>query len=180
MADSPRIQELRRRILQDPASLAFAPLAEEYRRAGRLSDAIATCRAGLAIHPEYVSARGTLGRALLESGALDEAFVELSAVLGAAPEHLGALRGVADIHHRRGELQAALGRYRVALALVRDNPELQRLVACVEQEMRTAAAPAQGPVVSAGDAEAVAAEVAIARLERFLAIILADRARRGA
>ena len=42
MEDSPRIQELRRRIQQDPASLSFAPLAEELRRAGRIQDAIDT------------------------------------------------------------------------------------------------------------------------------------------
>jgi tetratricopeptide (TPR) repeat protein len=100
MADSPRIQELRRRIQQDPASLSFAPLAEELRRAGRLQDAIDTCRAGLAIHPAYVSARATLGRALLDQGALDEALTELTTVLAVAPENLAALKGVAEIRER--------------------------------------------------------------------------------
>ena len=66
MADNPRIEELRRRVQKDPASIAFAQLAEEYRRAGNYEDAIATCRAGLAVHPGYLSARVTLGRALLE------------------------------------------------------------------------------------------------------------------
>jgi tetratricopeptide (TPR) repeat protein len=100
MADSPRIQELRRRIQQDPASLSFAPLAEELRRAGRIQDAIDTCRAGLAIHPAYVSARATLGRALLDQGALDEALTELTTVLAVAPENLAALKGVAEIRER--------------------------------------------------------------------------------
>ena len=42
------------------ASIAFAQLAEEYRRAAMFQDAVDTCRAGLAIHPSYLSARVTL------------------------------------------------------------------------------------------------------------------------
>ena len=66
MADSARIQELRRRVQVDPASIAFAALAEEYRRGGRFEEAIETCAVGLQRHPSYLSARVTLGRALLE------------------------------------------------------------------------------------------------------------------
>ena len=57
MADNPRIEELRRRVQADPASIAFAALAEEFRRAGRYQDAIETCRTGLQRHPSYLSAR---------------------------------------------------------------------------------------------------------------------------
>ncbi len=104
MADSPRIEELRRRVQLDPASIAFAALAEEYRRAGRYDEAIATCTAGLQRHPAYLSAHVTLGRALLEVGQYDEAREELEHVLRIAPENLAAIRGLAEIHHRRGEL----------------------------------------------------------------------------
>jgi tetratricopeptide (TPR) repeat protein len=104
MADSPRIEELRRRVQMDPASIAFAALAEEYRRAGRFDDAIATCTAGLQRHPAYLSAHVTLGRALLEVGQFDEAREELEHVLKLAPENLAAIRGLAEIQHRRGAL----------------------------------------------------------------------------
>jgi tetratricopeptide (TPR) repeat protein len=103
MADFPRIEELKRRVQQDPASIAFAALADEYRRAGRFTDAVETCRAGLLRHPAYLSARVTLGRALLELGEFDEAEAELQQVLRAAPENLAAIRALADIHHRRGD-----------------------------------------------------------------------------
>jgi tetratricopeptide (TPR) repeat protein len=103
MADSPRIEELKRRVQQDPASIAFAALADEYRRAGRYQDAVETCRAGLLRHPSYLSARVTLGRALLEIGEFDEAEAELQQVLRTAPENLAAIRALADIHHRRGD-----------------------------------------------------------------------------
>ena len=44
----------------------FAQLAEELRRSGELQEAVDICQSGLAIHPGYLSARVTLGRALLE------------------------------------------------------------------------------------------------------------------
>lgn len=101
MSVNPRIEELRRRVHADPASIAFAALAEEYRRVGSYNEAIEACIAGLKRHPSYVSARVTLGRALIEVGRFDEAEQELQLVLKAAPENLAAIRGLADIHHRR-------------------------------------------------------------------------------
>src|SRR5436190_20972352 len=102
MADSPRIEELKRRVQVDPASIAFAALAEEYRRAERYQEAIDTCAAGLVRHPSYLSAHVTLGRALIELGRLQEARQELEFVLKLAPENLAAIRGLAEIHHRLG------------------------------------------------------------------------------
>ena len=104
MVDTLRIEELKRRVQLDPASIAFAALAEEYRRAGRFEDAIATCETGLQRHPAYLSARVTLGRALIEVGRYEEARAELERVLRTAPENLAAIRGLAEIHNRGGEL----------------------------------------------------------------------------
>lgn len=101
MAETHRIEELRRRVQCDPASIAFAALAEEYRRAGRIDEAIATCVAGLKRHSSYLSARVTLGCALLQAERLDEAQAEFELVLRGAPENLAAIRGLADIHERR-------------------------------------------------------------------------------
>src|SRR5262245_54296441 len=104
MPDNPRIEELRRRVLADPASIAFAALAEEYRRVGNYAEAIETCRVGLQRHPSYLSARVTLGRALMETGDFDEARNELERVLKSAPENLAAIRGLAEIHERQARL----------------------------------------------------------------------------
>ena len=102
-----RIEELRRRVQQDPASIAFAALAEEYRRAGQFEDAIAACEAGLQRHPAYISARVTLGRSLLELGRFDDARHQLERVLRTAPENLAAIRALADIHERVGDYSVA-------------------------------------------------------------------------
>ena len=103
MADTPRIEELKRRVQSDPASIAFAALAEEFRRAGRFEEAIAACTAGLVRHPAYLSAHVTLGRALIEVSRYEDAREELEHVLRLAPENLAAIRGLAEIHHRRGD-----------------------------------------------------------------------------
>lgn len=107
MTDTPRLEELKRRVQRDPASISFAALAEEYRRLGMFPEAIETCRAGLLRHPSYTSARVTLGRALVEVGAYDDASIELEQVLRSAPENLAAIRALADIHRRRGEISDA-------------------------------------------------------------------------
>src|SRR3954468_15305181 len=126
MADSQRIEDLRRRVQKDPASIAFAQLAEELRRAGGFDEAVNVCRAGLELHPGYLSARVTLGRALIELNDLDVALGELAHVLKSAPENLAAIRGLAEIHHRKGSLAEALAQYRAALALARNDPDLQQ------------------------------------------------------
>jgi hypothetical protein len=133
--DNPRIEELRRRVQADPASIAFAQLAEEYRRAGSYDEAVQTCRLGLARHPGYLSARVTLSRALIELDSLDEARQELDFVLRAAPENLAAIRGMAEIHHRRGQKAEALEYYRQALDLARHDPELQEVVEQIAREL---------------------------------------------
>jgi tetratricopeptide (TPR) repeat protein len=189
----------------DPASIAFAALAEEYRRAGRYEEAIATCQAGLQRHPAYLSARVTLGRAMLEMGQYDEARSELEHVLRTAPENLAAIRGLAEIHHRRGELPEALEHYRSALNVARHDLDLQETVAAISRQVAPEAPPPErppaearpvirleqlppvvppaiesveppSPVEAAPPVEEPAADPALAGLERLLAAILRAKA----
>ena len=141
MPEHPRIEELRRRVQSDPASIAFAQLAEEYRRAGNYEEAVATCRAGLEIHPGYLSARVTLGRSLIELKDLDAAETELSHVLQHASENLSAIRGMAEIHHKRGNLVDALAFYQGALALAKHDPDLEQAVAEIRRSLSGEPAP---------------------------------------
>lgn len=146
-ADSPRILELRRRVQADPASIAFAQLAEECRRAGSADEAIGICRAGLAHHPGYLSARVTLGRALIEVGRLDEAGRELTTVVEAAPTNLPAIRGLAEIHQQKGEMAQALAYYQRALQLAQFDPDLEDSVERLTQAVLAAPVPAAAPPV---------------------------------
>jgi tetratricopeptide (TPR) repeat protein len=185
MADNQRIEDLRRRVQKDPASIAFAQLGEECRRAGLHLEAVAVCRAGLELHPGYASARVTLGRALLELNDLDKALVELEHALRSAPDNLAAIRSLADIHRRQGSLALALEHYRAALALARNDPDLQEIVAELTREVEPAAP--EPDVQAAGPADQPLAadqqtatdgqdQQVIARLEQWLDAIHVARA----
>lgn len=196
-----RIDELRGRLQKDPASIAFAQLAEEYRRARRFRESIDTCRAGLTRHPGYVSARVTLGRALLEIGELQEAQRELAEVRRVAPENLAAIRGLAEVHRRRGELPEALEEYRSAFELARNDPGIEQIVRDLKKELgprqsvQTPAAPPQpshgavpataqprpaAPAIPRATSPAESPDHARARrvasyLQRWLEAVLTDR-----
>jgi tetratricopeptide (TPR) repeat protein len=155
MSDNPRIEALRRRVEKDPASIAFAQLAEEYRRAGDYQQAITICREGLERHPGYLSAQVTLGRALIELGQFDEARTELEAVLSVAPDNLAAIRALAEIHEHLGEPEIAhLDEPGIAVSPPVDTPAMTE----------TTAPPIAEP------------DPALPALERWLAAIVADRA----
>jgi tetratricopeptide (TPR) repeat protein len=142
MSEHPRIEDLRRRVQKDPASIAFAQLGEEYRRAGQHKEAVEVCRAGLAIHPGYLSARVTLGRALVELHELEAARAEFETVLRGAPENLAAIRGLAEVFHKSGALTEALTQYRAALTLARNDPDLEQTVAELTRQLT----PKKGPL----------------------------------
>jgi tetratricopeptide (TPR) repeat protein len=99
-ADRPRLDDLRRRVEKDPASIAFAALAEELRRVAEYDDAVRVCRAGLEHHPTYLSARVTMARALVELRQFSEARGEFQYVLRAAPDNLLAQRGLYELDTR--------------------------------------------------------------------------------
>jgi tetratricopeptide (TPR) repeat protein len=169
MADHSRLDDLRRRVQNDPASIAFAQLGEECRRAGEYREAVDVCRAGLAIHPGYLSARVTLGRALIELDELDQAQAELSTVLDGAPENLAAVRGLAHLHRRRGDLERALAHYRDALRLAPADPDLERTVAELTRQVESRApqAPALEPAAPAQAESRISAAPGIAAEPSF-------------
>ncbi len=190
MADSPRLEELRRRVQADPASIAFAALAEEYRRAQQPAEAIETARAGLARHPSYVTARVTLGRALLETGAVDEARRELEQALASAPENLAAIRCLTELHWRQGNVERARELARRGTVLAPADHEFRRLADAIAQpaeptprvEGPPPASPSSPPAALAVDASALAvrfADPAVPRLERWLDALDRARARRA-
>ncbi len=141
-SEHPRILELRRRVQADPASIAFAQLAEECRRTGDNEEAVAICRAGLAYHPDYLSARVTLGRALVELGRLDEAHTELTLVLTLAPDNLAANRAIAEMYQLRGQLSEALRSLQDAPSTLRKHdPDLEHQVERIENVVSPPAPP---------------------------------------
>ena len=122
--------------------MAFAQLAEECRRAGSNDEAVGICRAGLVHHPDNLTARVTLGRALIELDRLDDAFTELTFVLDAAPGNLPAIRALAEIYQRRGMMSEALVHYRRALQMAQHDTELTRTVEEIQHAVEPKPPPA--------------------------------------
>jgi tetratricopeptide (TPR) repeat protein len=158
MSENRRIDELRRRVDKDPSSIAFAQLAEEYRRIGDYVEAVKICRDGLERHPGYLSAQVTLGRALVELKNFDEARTELEAVLKVAPDNLAAIRALADIHQQTEEVAETVK----AVPVPREAP------------VAKSATPA-APVEDIAAAERADDDPALEELEHWLAAIVSDR-----
>ena len=170
MNDNPRIEALRRRLEKDPASIAFAQLAEEYRRGGDYQQAIAICREGLTRHPGYLSAQVTLGRALIELGQFDDARSELEAVLSVAPDNLAAIRALAGIHEHLGDADlvglTAAASHGAATLSSPDSPV----------DAPAAAEPIVPPLPEVEIPAVQYTDPALPALEQWLAAIVADRA----
>src|SRR5216683_7593784 len=92
------------RLARDPSSLAFAQLADLYRKAGRVPEAIALCRQGLTRYPHYTTARLILAKAWLAEGRLDEAGAEIRTALEQSPKDVQCLRLAAEIERRQGHI----------------------------------------------------------------------------
>jgi len=111
------IRRYEERLARDPTSLAFAPLADAYRKAGRIADAVRLCREGLARFPHYVTARLILAKALLDGGDPDAAMEEVQAILEASPREAQAHRLAGDLHRRAGALGDAVSHLEQAVRL---------------------------------------------------------------
>jgi tetratricopeptide (TPR) repeat protein len=179
VSENSRLDDLRRRVQLDPSSIAFAQLAEEYRRAAMFQEAVDVCNAGLVVHPAYLSARVTRGRALIELQQFDDALLELQHVLQIAPDNLAAIRGLADIYHRRGSLAEALAQYRAALAIARHDPDLEQTVADLSRQIdpQPSSHATGGP---SAEPERVHALATVAALEQLLTAVHVARAERRA
>lgn len=115
-----RIRDLKRRLELDPSSRLFVTLAEEYRKTGRLADALSTLQKGLLAHPGYISAQVALGRAYLEAGQITESIATFSKVLANDPGNLVSAKSLADIYLSRGESLEAVKKYKLYRALSGD------------------------------------------------------------
>ena len=111
------IRRQEERLAKDPTSLAFAQLADLYRKAGRPTDAIATCRAGLARYPHYTTARLILAKTLLTENDPAAALTEIEAILQVSPKDVQCHRLAAEAHRRMGRLDAAVRSLESAVAL---------------------------------------------------------------
>ena len=115
-------------LAREPGSYCFAPLAELYRKLGRLDDAVTVARRGCELHPGYVGGFMALGRAYLEKGMKEEGRVALEKVIAITPDNLLARKLLSRIYVEQGDLAAADGALRLILAQNPDDPESRALL----------------------------------------------------
>jgi len=107
----------------NPRSRIFAPLADLYRRVGRLDEALRMLEDGLRIHPEYVSALVILGRTQLDAGDRDLARATLQKVMALDSENLVVLKLLASDAQEREAWQVARQLYERVVELDTDDTD---------------------------------------------------------
>lgn len=111
------IEKLKEKVTKDPNSRLFVPLADEYRKMGKLDEAISVLLKGLDNQPSYMSARVSLGKVYLEKKMLAEAKTEFEKVISAIPDNLFAHKKLADIYRDSEDKDRAIREYKTVLKL---------------------------------------------------------------
>lgn len=135
------------RLQADPGSRAFLPLADLYRRAGRLEQARQILSRGLAGDPDCLSARVLFGEVLAGLGEEDAARRELTAVLDRDRDNLVALRLLGEDAAARGDWQRARECQERLLRLL---PEASGVRSALEETRRRLAAARTSPTDAPG------------------------------
>jgi tetratricopeptide (TPR) repeat protein len=125
---NPQIYHYLKKYQADPKSRVFAPLAEAYRKAGLLDEAIEICRDGIRYHPSFIGGRVALARALFDKGDYEATVKELAPVVIDAPDNLVAQKLLAESCLILGRLSEALAAYKVLLFFMPKDEEIAKLV----------------------------------------------------
>jgi tetratricopeptide (TPR) repeat protein len=132
--DHPLIYQYLKKYQEDPSSRVFAPLAEAYRKAGLIDEAIEIAREGLRIHPRFVGGRVALARALFDKKLYREVIDELTDVIQDVPDNLVAQRLLAESYLMLGRIAEALGAYKMLLYFAPQDPEMMKMVRELEAQ----------------------------------------------
>ena len=108
MAYTSEIEKLEARYRENPKGRNFAPLADAYRKAGLIDNAIELCQAGLLLHADYVSGHIVHGRCLVDKKDDIGAEAVFRRVLDLDPENILALRVLAEVAERNDRFDQAV------------------------------------------------------------------------
>ncbi len=150
MADD--VRTLSDALARDPASMAYADLAEALRRRGLRDEALRVALHGLARHPQHADGHDRLARIYADMGDLERARLAWSKALEILPEHTGALRGLGFALFRQGHPVEAVAALEKALALDPADDAARRALETVRRDAAAAAGAAAPPRASGAPA----------------------------
>jgi tetratricopeptide (TPR) repeat protein len=130
------IRTLTARMAEEPSSLAFLELGEALRRRGQLEAAYKVARGGLARYPDLADAHDLVGRILGDQGDLAGAFDAWVEALRFDPMRIGALKGIAFLYFRAGDVPAALEHLQRAAEVDPDDESVIQAIGRIRQTMK--------------------------------------------
>ncbi len=130
------IRALSARLADEPSSLAFLELAEALRRRGQLDAACKVARGGVSRYPGLADAHDLFARILSDMGDLAGAFDAWTSALQLDPMRAGALKGIAFLYFRAGDVVAALDHLQRAAQADPDDPSIPVAIERVRGEVR--------------------------------------------
>src|SRR2546423_12984745 len=122
MADD--IRGLSAQLAQDPQSLVFLRLGEALRRKGQLEAALRVAMNGLERHPHVADAHDLYARILTDKHDYERAFDEWDMAVRIAPHHTGALKGLAFLYFKVGDVEQAEAHLAAAKRVEPDDPSI--------------------------------------------------------
>jgi len=140
------IRALSAQLAQDPHSLVFLRLAELLRQKRQLDAALRVAISGLERHPHLADAHDLYARVLADKHDYERAFDEWDMALRIAPNHTGALKGLAFLYFKVGDVDQARAHLETALKVDPDDPTLTQALEMVQQGVPPAADAAVPPV----------------------------------
>ena len=141
---TPAIEQLAKKLAEDPRSKVFIPLAEEYMKAGFFQEAAAVLEDGLKNYPTFVTALVALGRVYLHLDQADKAKAVLEEVIRHSPENLMAHRMLAKLHLQAGRFDAATCSCEIVLAANAKDEEGRAIKAKIAAKMGQSPDPSSG------------------------------------
>ena len=140
------IRALSAQLAQDPHSLVFLRLGELLRHRGQLDAAHRVAVAGLERHPHHADAHDLLARILTDKRDYERAFDEWDMALRIAPNHVGALKGLAFLYFKVGDVAQAEAHLAEAERLAPEDPSIAQAIAFVHgADAPVSAPPEQAP-----------------------------------
>jgi tetratricopeptide (TPR) repeat protein len=146
MAHPGRLDELNRKFDENPRRY-FAPLANEFRKAGELARAIELCRSYLPHQPGHMSGYIVYGQSLFDAGRLEEASEIFHQALNLDPENLIALRHLGDISRAEGDKTQAMQWYKRVRDLDPKNEEITAFITDLAAPGTFTPPPAKPPAI---------------------------------